>query len=86
MITAPAANRRPPSAKAAMIMPMLAPVDRPCFEQVVLSAIAPAEAVPVPVTFSVEVMVAVGVVDVVSGTLVVVSVISIENPLQAAIM
>lgn len=51
MSTAPAANRRPPSANAAMMIPTLAPLDKPGFGQseVIVSGIpvAPANCVPV---------------------------------------
>jgi hypothetical protein len=92
MSTAPAANSRPPSAKAAMMMPTLAPLDRPGFGQfeVTVSAMPVAPAICVPVTRSVVlkvvVTVVVGIAEVVRGTLVTVSVTGTPKSLHAAMM
>lgn len=88
MSTAPAANRIPPRANEAMMMPTLAPLDRPGFGQseVIVSAAPVAPASCVFVTLSVVVTVVVGSVDVVSGALVVVRVTCTLNSLHAAIM
>lgn len=92
MSTAPTANSRPPSAKAAIMMPTLAPLDRPVLGQseVILSAIpvAPATCVPVVliVVLKVLVTVAVDMVDVISDTLVVERVIRTPKSLHAAMM
>lgn len=76
MINAPAANRIPPRQKAPMMIPMLAPLDKPDFGQsdVTVSAIPVAPTDAVAVILVVVVTVVTGVFDVVKGTLVVESV------------
>ena len=91
IISAPAAKRRPPRQNAPMIMPMLAALDKPGFGQsadevAVTAAAAPvAPAAWVMVTLIVDALVA-GTIDVVSGLLVVESVIETPKSLHAAIM
>jgi hypothetical protein len=79
MINAPAAKSTPPKQNAPIIIPILAPLDKPCFGQsdVTASAIPVAPTDAVAVILVVAVTVVVGVLDVVRGTLVVVS--SIEG-------
>jgi hypothetical protein len=79
MINAPAAKSTPPKQKAPIIIPMLAPLDKGGFghSDVAASAIPVAPADTVAVILVTAVTVAVGMLDVVRGTLVVVS--SIEG-------
>lgn len=92
IISAPAAKRRPPRQNAPMIMPMLAAVDKLDFGQSEDEAAVTAVAAPVApadwvmVILIVDAIVATGMVDVMSGTLVVESVIETPKSLHAAIM